>query len=187
MPIPAPDFLQNSDGLPIRILPRVAATSPIITAGVSLSSRIFGQNRFFRVIKISSRHSPQGAAGPGSTLYVDFHTTKSIYPVTRCHLNAMVANTQKWEQSAAFLLDSHPGVVRWVKNDRRGFFIPCRDRGVPACYIPDFIAVTDRRINVIVEIKGRPRTARTSQPRRPSDGLRQSIASVNMESGAICS
>lgn len=97
---------------------------------------------------------PQGAAGRGSTLYVDFHTTKPIYPVTRCHLNAMVADTQKWEQSAAFLLDSHPGVRRWVKNDRLGFFIPYRNRGVPARYIPDFIVVTDKGVNVIVEIKG---------------------------------
>ena len=47
---------------------------------------------------------PQGAAGRGSTLFVDFHSTKPIYPVTNCHLNAMVADTQKWEQSAAFLL-----------------------------------------------------------------------------------
>lgn len=97
---------------------------------------------------------PQGAAGRGSTLYVDFHTTKPIYPVSRCHLNAMVADTQKWEQSAAFLLDSHPGVTRWVKNDRLGLFIPYRNRGVPARYFPDFIAVTDSGQNVIVEIKG---------------------------------
>ena len=66
----------------------------------------------------------------------------------------MVADTQKWEQSAAFLLDSHPGVVRWVKNDRLGFFIPYRNRGVPARYIPDFIAVTDKGLNVVIEIKG---------------------------------
>lgn len=97
---------------------------------------------------------PQGAAGRGSTLYVDFHTTKPIYPVTRCHLNAMVADTQKWEQSAAFSLDSHPGVRRWVKNDRLGFFIPYRNRGVPTRYIPDFVVVTDKGLNVIVEIKG---------------------------------
>jgi type III restriction enzyme len=97
---------------------------------------------------------PQGAAGRGSTLYVDFHTTKPIYPVTRCHLNAMVADTQKWEQSAAFLLDSHPGVTRWVKNDRLGFFIPYRNRGVPARYVPDFLVVTDKGLNLIVEIKG---------------------------------
>lgn len=97
---------------------------------------------------------PQGAAGRGSTLFVDFHTTKPIYPVTRCHLNAMVADTQKWEQSAAFLLDSHPGVKRWVKNDRLGFFIPYRNRGLPARYVPDFIVVTDTDTQVIVEIKG---------------------------------
>jgi type III restriction enzyme len=97
---------------------------------------------------------PQGAAGRGSTLYVDFHTTKPIYPVNHCHLNAMVADTQKWEQSAAFLLDTHPGVKRWVKNDRLGFFIPYRGRGLPAKYVPDFIAVTDKNLNVIVEIKG---------------------------------
>ena len=97
---------------------------------------------------------PQGAAGRGSTLFVDFHTTKPIYPVTRCHLNAMVADTQKWEQSAAFLLDSHPGVKSWVKNDRLGFYIPYRNRGLPARYVPDFLVVTDSGQTVIVEIKG---------------------------------
>jgi len=97
---------------------------------------------------------PQGASGRGSTLYVDFHTTKPIYPVTRCHLNAMVADTDKWEQSAAFLLDTHPGVSKWVKNDRLGFLIPYRSRGLPAKYIPDFIAVTDKGENLIIEIKG---------------------------------
>lgn len=98
---------------------------------------------------------PQGAAGRGSTLYVDFHTTKPIYPVMRCHLNAMVADTKKWEQSAAFLLDNHPGVMRWVKNDRLGFTIPYRHRGLLSNYIPDFIVVTDRGESVIIEIKGR--------------------------------
>lgn len=97
---------------------------------------------------------PQGAAGRGSTLFVDFHTTKPISPAEHCHLNAMVADTQQWEQSAAFLLDRHPGVLRWVKNDRLGFFVPYRNRGVPARYLPDFIAVTDSGLNVILEIKG---------------------------------
>lgn len=97
---------------------------------------------------------PQGAAGRGSTLYVDFHTTKPIYPVTKCHLNAMVADTQKWEQSAGFLLDSHPGVVKWVKNERLGFTIPYRSRGMVARYVPDFVIEADNGDKVIVEIKG---------------------------------
>jgi type III restriction enzyme len=97
---------------------------------------------------------PQGVAGRGSTLYVDFHTTKPIQPATHCHLNAMVADTQKWEQAAALILDTHPGVRKWVKNERLGFFIPYRRNGLPARYVPDFIAVTDTDQNVIVEIKG---------------------------------
>ena len=52
------------------------------------------------------------------------------------------------------ILDTHPGVRRWVKNDRLGFFIPYRSRGLPAKYVPDFIVVTDKDQNVIVEIKG---------------------------------
>lgn len=97
---------------------------------------------------------PQGAAGRGSTLFVDFHTTKPIYPVRKCHLNAMVADTQKWEQSAAFQIDSHPGVKKWVKNESLGFFIPYRNKGIPSRYVPDFIVETDTALNVIVEIKG---------------------------------
>ena len=98
---------------------------------------------------------PQGAAGRGSTLHVDFHTTKPIYPVRRCHLNAMAADTKTWEQSAAFVLDNHPGIEKWVKNDRLGFCIPYRHRGLPAKYIPDFIAATDAGETLVVEIKGR--------------------------------
>ena len=97
---------------------------------------------------------PQGAAGSGSTLFVDFHTTKPIYPVTKCHINAMVADTKKWEQIAGFLLDSHPGVTKWVKNERLGFAIPYRKKGLLSRYLPDFIAETDAGLKVIIEVKG---------------------------------
>nr|WP_298410482.1 DEAD/DEAH box helicase family protein [uncultured Halomonas sp.] len=97
---------------------------------------------------------PQGASGRGSTLYIDFYSTKPIYPVEKCHLNTMVADTGKWEQSAAFALDSHPGVVRWVKNDHLGFIIPYRKRNIQARYFPDFIVVLDNGLQLIVEIKG---------------------------------
>ena len=41
-----------------------------------------------------------------------------------------------------------------MKNDRLGFTIPYRHRGLLSCYIPDFIVVTDHNENVVVEIKG---------------------------------
>ena len=97
---------------------------------------------------------PQGASGRGSTLYVDFYSTKPIYPVEKCHLNAMVADTGKWEQSAAFALDAHPGVACWVKNDHLGFVIPYRKRNILARYIPDFVAVLDNGLHLLVEVKG---------------------------------
>jgi type III restriction enzyme len=97
---------------------------------------------------------PKGSAGRGSTRFVDYHTTKDIYPVNHCHLNAMVADTKKWEQSAGFALDSHPGVIRWVKNEHLGFVIPYRKNGVPARYIPDFIALLDIGLTLVIETKG---------------------------------
>lgn len=97
---------------------------------------------------------PQGASGRGSTVYVEFYSIKPIYPVEKCHLNAMVADTGKWEQSAAFALDAHPGVARWVKNDHLGFVVPYRKRNIQARYIPDFIVVLDNGLQLIVEVKG---------------------------------
>lgn len=98
---------------------------------------------------------PVGAAGRGSTRYVDFHTTKPICPADKCHLNAMVADTEKWEQSAGFVLDTHPAVTRWVKNEHLGLRIPYRKHGVSAHYYPDFIAVLTTGLTLLIEIKGR--------------------------------
>lgn len=97
---------------------------------------------------------PKGASGRGSTKFVDYHTTKPIYAVNKCHLNAMVADTKKWEQSAGFALDVHPGVIKWVKNEHLGFYIPYRKHGVPSRYVPDFIAQLDIGLNLVLEIKG---------------------------------
>lgn len=64
------------------------------------------------------------------------------------------ADTGQWEQSAAFALDAHTGVARWVKNDHLGFVIPYRKRNIQARYIPDFLVVLDNGLQLIVEIKG---------------------------------
>ncbi|HYN76280.1 MAG TPA: hydrolase, partial [Lamprocystis sp. (in: g-proteobacteria)] len=102
---------------------------------------------------------PNGSAGRGSTRFVDFHTGKPICPADKCHLNAMVADTEKWEQSAGFALDTHTAVARWVKNEHLGLRIPYRKDGVPASYLPDFIAVLSLDhmggLTLLIEIKGR--------------------------------
>lgn len=97
---------------------------------------------------------PHGASGIGSTLYVDFSTPKPVRSVTKCHLNLMVADTKKWEQSTGYLLDHHPGVRRWVKIDRLDFKIPYWKSNIAHRYEPDFIAELDTRMKLIVETKG---------------------------------
>jgi type III restriction enzyme len=95
-----------------------------------------------------------GAAGERSTRYVEFHTGRPPWPVQKCHLNAMVADTKTWEQAAATAFDAHPSVRRWVKNDHLGFVVPYRKDGVRRKYLPDFIIETIAGEHVIVEIKG---------------------------------
>lgn len=97
---------------------------------------------------------PKGSAGRGSTRFVDFYTAKPIVPADKCHLNAMVADTKIWEQSAAFALDSHPAVARWVKNEHLGLRIPYRKDGIPSSYFPDFVAVLITGLTLLIEIKG---------------------------------
>lgn len=96
----------------------------------------------------------EGAEGTRSTGTVDFRTGRDLWPVQKCHLNALVADTKTWEQSAAYALDTHAGVIRWVKNDHLWFHIPYRRGGLQHNYTPDFLAVLEVGLNLIVEVKG---------------------------------
>ena len=94
--------------------------------------------------------------GPGSTTEVDFETRREPYPVMKSHVNAVVPDTAKWEQSAAYCLDTHDRVHSFVKNAGLGFAIPYLHNGEPHEYLPDFIV----RLNggearyLILETKG---------------------------------
>jgi type III restriction enzyme len=77
--------------------------------------------------------------GPGSTAEVDFVTRREPYPVERSHLNFVVPDTRRWEQSAAYRLDRHPAVEAFVKNAGLGFSIPYVHDGAAREYLPDFI------------------------------------------------
>lgn len=64
-----------------------------------------------------------------------------------------MTDTKKWEQNAAIVLDSNPGVKRWAKNEYLVITTPYRHQALLSRYLPDFIAVTDGNENIIVEIK----------------------------------
>lgn len=78
--------------------------------------------------------------GVGSTRDVDFWTSKHVRESERSHLNWIVMDTEKWEQTAAFYLDSDAHVVAFVKNFNLGFAIPYTHSGEAKEYLPDFLA-----------------------------------------------
>ncbi len=94
--------------------------------------------------------------GAGSTADVDFWTSRDVREVVRSHVNFVVADTRVWEQSAAYLIDSHPATAAFVKNAGLGFGIPYIDNGQTHEYLPDFIVrlSAEGERYVIVETKG---------------------------------
>jgi type III restriction enzyme len=94
--------------------------------------------------------------GNGSTDDINFWTTKSVREVVHSHLNCIVADTHQWEQSAAYIIDTHPMTDAFVKNEGLGFTIPYFHNGEDHDYIPDFIIrfKTSKSNYLILETKG---------------------------------
>src|SRR5882762_4074611 len=98
----------------------------------------------------------ESSRGPGSTGEVDFWTSREPREVKKSHLNYVVPDTQKWEQAAAYYIDTHPAVDAFAKNSGLGFAIPYLHNGQMHDYVPDFIIrlKTDPLVHLILEIKG---------------------------------
>ena len=94
--------------------------------------------------------------GPGSSADVDFMTSRPTVETTRSHVNYVVADTLRWEQSAAGQIDRHRRVEAFVKNAGLGFAIPYWHADQGHDYIPDFIVRLkgDKPINLVLETKG---------------------------------
>jgi type III restriction enzyme len=94
--------------------------------------------------------------GPGSTVEVDFWTSREVFEVQKSHLNYVVADTRQWEQSAAFQIDKSPIVQAFVKNASLGFAIPYLHNGQMHDYLPDFIIRLngEQPRHLILEVKG---------------------------------
>ena len=94
--------------------------------------------------------------GPGSTEEVSFWSSRDVREVLRSHLNYVVADTKRWEQSAAYFIDKHSDVHSFVKNAGLGFAIPYLHNGQMHDYMPDFIIKLNCDGNhcLILETKG---------------------------------
>jgi type III restriction enzyme len=95
---------------------------------------------------------------PGSTGEVDFWTAREVKEISKSHVNYVVADTKKWEQSAAYYLDTSPLVYAFVKNEGLGFAIKYQMEGEPHEYMPDYLVLIqkDRKQlgTLILETKG---------------------------------
>ena len=98
----------------------------------------------------------ESSRGPGSTSEVDFWTTREVCEVIKSHVNCVVADTKKWEQTAAYYIDTHQAVRAFVKNAGLGFAVPYLYNGQMHDYQPDFIIRlnTDAEQYLILETKG---------------------------------
>jgi type III restriction enzyme len=98
----------------------------------------------------------ESTRGPGSTADVDYWTSREPVEVLRSHVNYVVPDTKKWEQSAAYYIDKHSAVYSFVKNAGLGFAIPYLHNGQMHDYMPDFIIrlKDDSPLHVILETKG---------------------------------
>ena len=105
----------------------------------------------------------------GSTRYVRFTTSKRTRWRTdprRCHVNWAICD-QDWEAEFCRVVEEHPRVRAYVKNQGLGLEVPYQMGGVSRRYLPDFILlVDDGRVDdqgepdplrLVVEIKGRRR------------------------------
>lgn len=99
--------------------------------------------------------------GPGSSSDVDYWTTKPesrLRVATRTHINFVVADTDRWEEQAAYYLDNHPNVAAFVKNAGLGFAVPYLHNGEQHDFEVDYLVrlkVEDRIVgHLLLEPKG---------------------------------
>lgn len=92
----------------------------------------------------------------GSTADVNFWTSRDVREVSKSHVNYVVADTRRWEQAAAYYIDTHPAVEAFVKNAGLGFAIPYLRGGEMHDYVPDFIVrlAGEPPLHLILETKG---------------------------------
>jgi type III restriction enzyme len=98
----------------------------------------------------------------GTTHEVNFQTSKltRYQPDPRkCPINWIVTDSS-WEAEFCRVAESHPKVIRYVKNHSLGFEVPYRFKAEQRRYRPDFIVVlddgngSDDPLYLVVEVKG---------------------------------
>lgn len=107
-----------------------------------------------------------------------WYTTKPCEHTEKSHINLIVADST-WEASEAYVLDKHPLVDSWVKNDHLGFTILYNYKGVIKKYYPDFIIKLVNGEFLVLETKGQD----DDQDRTKRVFLKEWVEAVNNHGG----
>ena len=96
----------------------------------------------------------------GSSQHVNFYTSKPSRWQTdsrKCHVNWVVLDSD-WEAELCRVVESHPRVRAYIKNQGLGLEVPYRYGSIMRKYFPDFIVQVDDGhkdlLNLVIEIKG---------------------------------
>jgi type III restriction enzyme len=129
----------------------------------------------------------------GSTDDVQFFTRKAVIEATKSHVNRVVLDGpggNTWEEILALLLEQHPDVAAYVKNDHLDFAIPYVHEGRSYQYVPDFLVRLKQRTDdvartLIIEVSGGRKSAHSPGPvKAKADTARyQWCAAVNNHGG----
>jgi len=118
------------------------------------------------VTKMAQEHPVKAVLDPynptGSSSHVNFSTSKLSCWQTdarRCQINWVVLDSD-WEAELCRVVEAHPRVRAYVKNQNLGFEVPYRYGSIARKYLPDFIVLIDDghgdddQLHLVVEIKG---------------------------------
>ncbi len=98
----------------------------------------------------------------GSTDHVNFNSSRDTWetlgPPPKNHVNQVVLDSD-WESEFCRIVESHPQVLAYTKNQNLGLEVPYLMGSEQRRYIPDFILKVDtgagqNPLNLIVEVKG---------------------------------
>ena len=107
-----------------------------------------------------------------------WYTTRIAEPTERSQISHIVVDSG-WEKYAANVVEKHPKVVAWAKNDHLGLSILYLWSGSKRKYVPDFLVRYASGKTLVLEVKGQD----SPQDQAKRAALAQWVDAVNAHGG----
>ncbi len=107
-----------------------------------------------------------------------WYTTRPCEPTRRSQISHLVVDSG-WEKYVAEILERHPAVAGWAKNDHLGFQVLYLWNGSKRKFVPDFLVRLRSGKTLVLEVKGQD----SAQDEAKRAALRQWVQAVNEHGG----